>query len=171
MSPIQTTKRKHQRKLRNYLLNPRLQFRYTAPIVLTSVAITLGLGLRIYESVRATSEIIELTGVTDPVVAAELQSQFAASDQTVVWGIAGFSLVLVLLWLFWASSFLTKLRDRCSKPLRPCRASRTENWYPSRTRCAKTTNCRTSSADSSRCTTRSRTTSRHGRRSLGVYPD
>ena len=36
------------------------------------------------------------TGLVDPATAQELQSQFAQSDRTVMWGIIGFGIILVL---------------------------------------------------------------------------
>jgi len=40
--------------------------------------------------------VILWTGLVDPATAQELQTQFAQSDRTVVWGIIGFGIILVL---------------------------------------------------------------------------
>ena len=58
--------------------------------------LTAILGWRIYTATQDTSKVILWTGLVDPATANELQSQFAHSDRTVVFGIIGFGLILVL---------------------------------------------------------------------------
>lgn len=94
MEPTMTTK--HKRKFRNYLLDVRLQLRYTMTIVLVAVFVTAGLGYKMYEATRDISKVILITGLVDPVGANELQQQFANSDRWVLWGILGFGVVLVI---------------------------------------------------------------------------
>lgn len=87
---------KHKRKLRNYLLDVGLQLRYTAAIVVVAVLLTAGLGYMMYQATRDTSRVIDLTGLVDPAIAEQLGAQFASKDRTVLWGVVGFGVVLVL---------------------------------------------------------------------------
>src|SRR5215471_3143178 len=86
----------YKRKVKNYLLDVGLQLRYTAAIVLVAVILTGILGWRIYTATQDTSKVILWTGLVEPAVAQELQEQFAHSDRTVMLGIIGFGVVLVL---------------------------------------------------------------------------
>src|SRR5450432_1031990 len=105
---------KYRRRMRNYLLDVGLQVRYTMTIVVVAVAVTAGLGYKMYQATRDISKVIELSGMADPVVAAELRGQFSESDKWVLWGIVGFGVVLV----FWSrrlgSSSPTRWRGRSS---------------------------------------------------------
>src|SRR3954447_11545857 len=88
---------KHQRKLRNYLLDAGLQVRYTVFIIAVAIFLTAVLGYKIYEATRATSKAIEMTsGIMDPVFTAELEDKFRANDRIVLFGIIGFGVLLVL---------------------------------------------------------------------------
>jgi hypothetical protein len=86
----------YKRKVKNYLIDVGLQLRYTATIVIVAVVLTIILGFRIYQATQDTSKVILWTGLVDPATAQELQTQFAQSDRTVVWGIIGFGIILVL---------------------------------------------------------------------------
>ena len=86
----------YKRKVKNYLLDVGLQLRYTATIVVIAVVLTAILGHRIYQATQDTSKVILWTGLVDPATAQELQSQFAQSDRTVMFGIIGFGIILVL---------------------------------------------------------------------------
>lgn len=86
----------YKRKVKNYLLDVGLQLRYTAAIVIVAVALTIVLGHRIYRATQDTSKVILWTGLVDPATSNELQSQFAQSDRTVLFGIIGFGVILVL---------------------------------------------------------------------------
>lgn len=88
---------RHQRKLRNYLLDAGLQVRYTVFIIAVAIFLTAVLGYKIYEATRATSKAIEMTsGIMDPVFTAELEDKFRANDRIVLFGIVGFGVLLVL---------------------------------------------------------------------------
>jgi hypothetical protein len=88
---------RHQRKLRNYLLDAGLQVRYTVFIIAVAIFLTAVLGYKIYEATRATSKAIEMTsGIMDPVFTAELEDKFRANDRIVLFGIIGFGVLLVL---------------------------------------------------------------------------
>src|SRR5581483_1349240 len=54
------------------------------------------LGYKIYEATRDTSKVIFMTGLVDPAITGELQAQFRANDRVVLFGIAGFGVLLVL---------------------------------------------------------------------------
>ncbi len=86
----------HKRKLRNYLLDVGLQLRYTAFIILVAVLLTSILGYKVYQATQESSRIVLMTVQADPATGAELLSQFQANDRIVLWGMAGFGLVLVL---------------------------------------------------------------------------
>jgi hypothetical protein len=86
----------YKRKVKNYLLDVGLQLRYTAAIVIVAIALTIVLGHRIYRATQDTSKVILWTGLVDPATSNELQSQFAQSDRTVLFGIIGFGVILVL---------------------------------------------------------------------------
>jgi len=122
---------KYRRRMRNYLLDVGLQLRYTMTIVIVAVFLTAGLGYKMYQATRDISKVIELSGMADPSVADELQTQFAASDRWVLWGIVGFGIVLVISIgavgilithkvagpLFKISSFFARIRDNRIGPL------------------------------------------------------
>ena len=86
----------YKRKVKNYLLDVGLQLRYTATIIIVAIFLTSFLGWRIYKATQDTSKVILWTGLVDPATASELQSQFAQSDRTVLLGIIGFGIILVL---------------------------------------------------------------------------
>ena len=86
----------YKRKVKNYLLDVGLQLRYTATIIIVAVFLTGFLGWRIYKATQDTSKVILWTGLVDKATATELESQFAQSDRTVMLGIIGFGVILVL---------------------------------------------------------------------------
>ena len=88
---------RHQRKLRNYLLDAGLQVRYTAFIIAVAIFLTAVLGYKIYEATRDTSKaILMTTGIVDPAFTEELQAQFRANDRVILFGVIGFGVLLVL---------------------------------------------------------------------------
>lgn len=97
---------KHQRKLRNYLLDAGLQVRYTVFIIGVAIFLTVVLGAKIYDATRESSKIIFQTGLVDPSMASELEAEFRANDRIVLFGIAGFGVLLVLS-IFAAGIFIT----------------------------------------------------------------
>jgi hypothetical protein len=100
------TPMKHQRKLRNYLLDAGLQVRYTAFIIVVAIFLTVVLGAKIYDATRDTSKVIFMTGLVDPSITSELEAQFRANDRIVLFGIVGFGVLLVLS-IFAAGIFIT----------------------------------------------------------------
>lgn len=87
---------RYRRKLRNYLIDVSLQIRYTAFIIVIAVFLTAVLGYVIYQAVKDTSAVIEMTGMVDTATMAELQAQFRANDRMVIFGVVGFGVLLVL---------------------------------------------------------------------------
>jgi len=86
----------YKRKVKNYLLDVGLQLRYTGAIVVIAIVLTVILGKRIYEATQETSKVILWTGLVDEAVKKELEANFAQGDRTVLLGIVGFGVVLVL---------------------------------------------------------------------------
>jgi hypothetical protein len=97
---------RHQRKLRNYLLDAGLQVRYTAFIIVVAIFLTVILGAKIYDATRESSKIIMVTGLVDPAMASDLDAQFRANDRIVLLSIGGFGVILVLS-IFAAGIFIT----------------------------------------------------------------
>src|SRR5688572_1058703 len=88
---------RHQRKLRNYLLDAGLQVRYTVFVVAVAAFLTAVLGWMIYQATRDISKAVAMTsGVMDPLFTAELEDKFRANDRVVLFGIIGFGVLLVL---------------------------------------------------------------------------
>lgn len=85
-----------KRKLRNYLLDVGMQLRYTAFIIAVAVLLTGVLGYKVYQATQVSSRIVMMTIQADPAAGAELRTQFQANDRIVLYGMAGFGLVLVL---------------------------------------------------------------------------
>jgi hypothetical protein len=86
----------HKRKLRNYLLDVGLQLRYTAFIIAVAVLLTGVLGYKVYQATQESSRIVLITVQADPAAGAELLARFQANDRIVLYGMAGFGVVLVL---------------------------------------------------------------------------
>ena len=85
-----------KRKLRNYLLDVGMQLRYTAFIIAVAVLLTGVLGYKVYQATQVSSRIVMMTVQADPAAGAELRAQFQANDRIVLYGMAGFGVVLVL---------------------------------------------------------------------------
>src|SRR5215470_11381355 len=93
MAALDKDGRKH-RKLRNRLLNPRFQLKYTAMIVGIASLISLVLGMYLMSMLRENSRMLKLEGEFDEV----LQAQLAEADAHVVWVlVAAFVIFIALL--------------------------------------------------------------------------
>ena len=127
---------KYKRRLRNYLLDTKLQLKYTGAIVVVGALLTGVLGYKMYQATRDTSRVIEVTALADPATASLLQDQFAANDRTVLWGIVAFGVLLSILVtgmgilithkvagpLFKISTMFARIRDgRIGPPIRDLR--------------------------------------------------
>ena len=85
-----------QRKLRNYLLDVGMQLRYTGFIMAVAILLTGVLGYKVYQATQESSRIVLMTVQADPATGAALQAQFEPNDRIVLYGMAGFGLILVL---------------------------------------------------------------------------
>jgi len=137
----------YKRKVKNYLIDVGLQLRYTAAIVVVAVVLTAFLGWRIYQATQDTSKVILWTGLVDPSVAQELQSQFAESDRKVMMFLILLGVVLVLSIsglgillthkvagpLFKISSFFGRIRDNRlgPAPAKLRKGDELQNFYSS----------------------------------------
>jgi methyl-accepting chemotaxis protein len=83
---------RRNRKLRNRLLNPRFQLKYTAMIVGIASLISLVLGLYLTSTLRENSRMLKLEAEFDDV----LQSQLADSDAHIVWVMVGAFIVFII---------------------------------------------------------------------------
>jgi hypothetical protein len=88
---------KHQRHLRNYLLNRGLQLRFTIVIVAISATLTAGLGWVVMSKAREASRVVEVRAM-DPTdeMAQQLVAQFAHNDKVMLAVLIAFGLLLSL---------------------------------------------------------------------------
>jgi hypothetical protein len=113
-------RKKHQRHLRNILLDRRLQLRYIATVTLLSALISSSLGYLIWrQEARASALIMESleegfeTEVFDPDLQREIRGDLSSGDDSLILTMVafGFSLVLVL------SLFLLIMTHKVAGPL------------------------------------------------------
>jgi hypothetical protein len=88
---------KHQRHLRNYLLNRNLQLKFTLIMVLISATLTAGLGWVVMSKAREASRVVQVRAM-DPTdeMAQELVAQFAHNDKVMLAVLVAFGLLLSL---------------------------------------------------------------------------
>jgi hypothetical protein len=105
---------KHQRHLRNYLLNRSLQLRFTVIIVAISTVLTGGLGWVVLSKAHEASRVVQVRAM-DPTdeVAQQLVTQFARNDRIITGVLIAFSLVLILV----LSAFGIVLTHKVAGPL------------------------------------------------------
>lgn len=85
----------HKRKVRNYLINTRLQLRFASWLLAVAATISVVLGWVLWRSYAETSRVVALA---DPDVADSLAAAFASEDrQRMVWLAAALAVVLVCL--------------------------------------------------------------------------
>jgi len=85
----------HKRQLRNYLLDPKYQLRYTLIMVLLSSLLTAGLGYVWYEQMRVASKVIEvrdMATMNDEEVQ-QIQEQIASQDRMRLLVLVGFGVL------------------------------------------------------------------------------
>ncbi len=89
-----TGQAKPKRRIRNFLLDPRFQLKYTLAVVLISGAISVGLGVKLYQSHRESSKIDSLEAELDE----EFRKQLLREDRKVIVNLVVFlgGLVVVL---------------------------------------------------------------------------
>jgi hypothetical protein len=118
--------KKHQRQLRNYLLNQRYQLRFTLTIVGISLALTAGLGYFVMYKAHEASRVVKVRAL-DPTdeLAQELVRQFARNDAVLMMVLVAFAIVMALVLagygivlthkvagpLFKVTIYLDKIRD------------------------------------------------------------
>jgi nitrogen fixation/metabolism regulation signal transduction histidine kinase len=90
----------HRRRIRNYLLDPKLQLRYTLMMVTLSSLLTAGLGYIWYRQMRETSMTVEVKALASmDVDAAEIQQlrkEMKAQDNLRLLALVGFGLLFAL---------------------------------------------------------------------------
>jgi ABC-type multidrug transport system fused ATPase/permease subunit len=117
---------RHQRRLRNYLLNSHLQLKFTFIMVAISAVLTGSLGSFIMYKQKEASRLVAVRAM-DPTdeLAQELVSQFARNDQVMMALLIAFGVVLCLVLsaysivlthkvagpLFKVTLYLDKMRD------------------------------------------------------------
>ncbi|HZS40208.1 MAG TPA: hypothetical protein VFF06_25430 [Polyangia bacterium] len=86
---------KHQRKVRNYLLNLRYQLKYTLTIVGISLVLTGGLGWMVMSKAREASRVVQVQAM-DPTneLAQQLATQFEHNDKIMLVVLIGFAVLL-----------------------------------------------------------------------------
>ncbi|HSM92124.1 MAG TPA: hypothetical protein VLT47_04495 [Anaeromyxobacteraceae bacterium] len=85
----------YKRKMRNYLINTRLQLRFASWLLAVAAAISMVLGWVLWRSYAETSRVVALA---DPDVAESLAAAFASEDRArMVWLAAALAVVLVCL--------------------------------------------------------------------------
>jgi hypothetical protein len=86
---------KHQRHLRNYLLNKGLQLRFTLIIVAISATLTGGLGWVVMSKAHEASRVVQVRAM-DPTdeMAQQLVAQFAHNDKVMLAVLIAFGVIL-----------------------------------------------------------------------------
>lgn len=89
----------HKRQLRNYLLDPKLQLRYTAMMVVLSALLTAGLGFFWYQQVRETSKTVEVRelAILDEAGIVELEADMKSKDRQRLLVLVGFGVLFSLI--------------------------------------------------------------------------
>ncbi len=93
------TPRTHRRKLRNYLLDRKVQLRITLVMVLLTSALTFALGVVWYTEVRNASGVIQVNALSalGADAATALEHELASNDRNRLFVLAGFGLALAVL--------------------------------------------------------------------------
>jgi nitrogen fixation/metabolism regulation signal transduction histidine kinase len=88
----------HRRSIRNYLLDSKLQLRYTLVMVMISSMLVGGLGYIWYSQMRETSKSVEVKALVNMPEEAiqELQDEMASADQLRLLVLVGFGLLFAI---------------------------------------------------------------------------
>lgn len=91
--------RGHKRKLRNLLIDSKMQLRFLAVMVLLSIGLTAGLGYFWYAEMRKASEVIRVNMISalGEQAANQLGVELAAQDNQRLLLLAGFAVVFAIL--------------------------------------------------------------------------
>src|SRR5262245_31258973 len=105
---------RHQRRLRNYLLNRHLQLRFTLIMVAISGLLTGSLGWVIMSKAHEASRVVEVRAM-DPTdeMAQQLAAQFAHNDKVMMAVLIAFGLLLCLV----LSAYSIVLTHKVAGPL------------------------------------------------------
>lgn len=90
---------KKQRKLRNYLLDPKVQLKFTLIMVVLTTALTAGLGYFWYSEIRTASSVVRVSALTnlDTEAARKVEEELAAQDHKRLVLLVGFGVILALI--------------------------------------------------------------------------
>lgn len=90
----------HKRRIRNFLLDPKLQLRYTLIMVALSSLLTAGLGYVWYRQMREASTIVEVKALAsmdvDPDEVAQIRNEMKAGDNLRLMALVGFGILFAL---------------------------------------------------------------------------
>lgn len=90
---------RHRRKIRNFLLDRKVQLKITLVMVLIGAALTSALGAFWYAEMRKASEVIRVNALAtlDTAATAQLEAQLATQDLRRLLVLVGFAMLLSLL--------------------------------------------------------------------------
>lgn len=114
LTPAAGSRPKHQRHLRNYLLNRELQLRFTLIIVVISAVLTGALGWVVMSKAHEASRVVQVRAM-DPTdeMAQQLVAQFAHNDRVMLAVLFAFGIILSLV----LSAFGIVLTHKVAGPL------------------------------------------------------
>jgi len=90
---------RHRRRIKNFLLDRKVQLRITLVMVLIGAALTSALGYVWYSEMRKASEVIRVNAIAtlDPAGVKQLDAQLASQDLQRLLILVGFSMLLSIL--------------------------------------------------------------------------
>jgi len=88
----------HRRQIRNYLLDSKLQLRYTLVMVLISTALVVGLGYIWYSQMRETSSLVNVNAIVSMTAAEQqqLKADMASQDRLRLLVLFGFGVLFAV---------------------------------------------------------------------------
>jgi len=114
-SPGAAPRAKHKRRIKNYLLDKRLQLRYVALVTVMSVAISGTLGYLIYQQMHQASEEVaaSLEALGDVEFQKQVASDMARRDRALIYKMAGAGIGLIVI----LSLYLVLMTHKVAGPL------------------------------------------------------
>jgi len=93
------TPKNHRRQLRNYLIDPRMQLRFTGIMVVLTSALTAALGAAWYGEIRNASAVIQISAITalGTDAARSLEAELTRNDHRRLLLLVAFAVVLAFL--------------------------------------------------------------------------
>lgn len=106
---------KHKRRIRNYLLDKKLQLRYVLLVTVMSAAISGTLGYLIYQQMHQASEEVaaSLAALDDPEFQRQVTADMARRDRALVYKMAGAGIGLIVI----LSLYLVLMTHKVAGPL------------------------------------------------------